>query len=164
MTTFLVICALGFIAYLYLRGRTSTPSPSIQGHLPGPGTYDFDIVGESKYQDALESICGGRTEESAEHLAMAFLYLEDSNPYDNMAVRVEIDGLTVGYLSRDNARSYRAQLKQLGQERIVCRCNAKEGGGWRPSRADPGHFGGKRELPGACALTHESSRSRLADL
>src|SRR5690606_10952807 len=113
----------------------------------GPGTYEFDIVGESQYQGALESICGGRTEDGAELQTQAVLLLEDSNPHDNMAVRVDIQGQTVGYLSRKDARSYRKQLKQLGHSNITCSCNAMIVGGWQRSRSDRGHFGVKLDLP-----------------
>jgi hypothetical protein len=119
-------------------------------HWPGPGTYEFRIMGASKYQAALEWICGGRTEESAQYQTEAVLCLEDSNPHDNKAVRVDIKGQTVGYLSREDARSYRARLKQLGQERTVYKCNALVVGGWRRSgrsRKDQGHFGVRLDLP-----------------
>jgi hypothetical protein len=148
MSGVLVTLAMAALAYLLLRGRFGQANgPSVQRHLPGPGTYEFDIVGESKYQHALETICGGRTEDSAEHITEAVLYLEDSNPHDKLAVRVDIDGQTVGYLSRKDARYYRQQLKQLGHERIVCRCDAMVVGGWRRSRTDQGHFGVKLDLP-----------------
>lgn len=42
-------------------------------NLPGPGTYSIDIVGESRYQSALEEICGGRTEESHRKVVVATL-------------------------------------------------------------------------------------------
>jgi hypothetical protein len=148
MSTILAILVIAAVAYFALRSRFGGSAASgAQGHLPGPGSFEFDIVGESKYQDALEEICGGRTEDSAEHRTEAVLYLEDSNPHDNMAVRVDIRGRTVGYLSRNDARSYRQQLKKLGHERIVCRCDAMIVGGWRRSRADQGHFGVKLDLP-----------------
>lgn len=148
MSNVLVILSIAVIAYFALRGRfSSNDSTSPEGHLLGPGTYEFDIVGESHYQDVLEAICGGRTEDSAEHLVEAVLHLEDSNPHDNLAVRVDIDGRTVGYLSRKDARSYRKQLKQLGHERLLCKCDAKVVGGWQRSRTDQGHFGVKLDLP-----------------
>ncbi|WP_222426346.1 hypothetical protein, partial [Luteimonas sp. J16] len=69
MSSILVFLAIAALAYFFWRKRSvQRGGPSVQGHLPGPGTYEFDIVGESKYQDALEAICGGRTEDSAEHM------------------------------------------------------------------------------------------------
>ncbi len=146
MTTILVILIIGAVAYFYFRAQSGSVS-AVSGNLPGPGTYEFDIVGESKYQEALESICGGRTEDGAELQTDAVLFLEDTNPHDNMAVRVDIEGQTVGYLSRKDARSYRKQLQQLGHASITCSCNAMIVGGWERSRSDRGHFGVKLDLP-----------------
>lgn len=146
MTTILVILIIGAVAYLYFRAKSGSVI-AVSGNLPGPGTYEFDIVGESKYQKTLESICGGRTEDGAELQTEAVLFLEDTNPHDNMAVRVDIEGQTVGYLSRKDARSYRKQLQHLGHANITCSCNAMIVGGWERSRSDRGHFGVKLDLP-----------------
>ena len=146
MTTFLVILLIGVAVYFYLRNR-SPAIPAVAGSLPGPGAYEFDIVGESNYQQALESICGGRTEDGARHLAEALLILEDSNPHDNLAVRVDIEGKVVGYLSRKDARSYRKQLQQLGHAGLTLSCNAMIVGGWQRSKSDIGNFGVKLDLP-----------------
>lgn len=127
--------------------RNRRDSNGVQAHLRGPGTYEFNIVGESRYQTALEAICGGRTDESAEHYTVAILHLDDSNAFDSLAVCVTIECHIVGYLSRQDARSYRGQLKRLGHERIVCQCDAVIVGGWRRSATDEGHFGVKLDLP-----------------
>ena len=146
MTTFLVIVIVGALAYFYFQ-RGSATSSQIGGSLPGPGTYEFDIVGESAYQDSLESICGGRSEDSAEFQTEAILVLENSNPHDSLAVRVDIQGKTVGYLSRKDARNYRKQLEQLGHPNVTCSCKAMIVGGWQRSRTDRGNFGVKLDLP-----------------
>jgi len=143
-TVLLLLAALAVGLVLYLRRKAS---PHQVGVLRGTGRYEFDIVGESKYQDSLERICGGRTDESAEEYVQAVLVLEDSNAYDNQAVRVDIRGLTVGYLARKDARSYRAQLAKMGHASLVCTCNAVIVGGWRRSQKDQGHFGVKLDLP-----------------
>lgn len=95
------------------------------GNLSGPGTYSVDIVGESNYQSELEQICGGRTDESQEMIVEAVLIHEDDNPYDKKAIRVDIRGKTVGYLSRENARQYRKKLKEAGYSGITATCFAK---------------------------------------
>lgn len=133
---------------MWFAKRDTTAMPTVvAANLPGPGTFEFDIVGESHYQDALEAICGGRTEESAEQFAEAVLVLEDSNPHDNMAVRVDIGGDTVGYLSKSDARSYRRQLRELGHPNITCKCKAMVVGGWQRPGGDVGSFGVKLDLP-----------------
>jgi len=148
MSSTLVILAIAAIACLVLRSRlVRNAVPSSQAHLPGPGTYAFDVVGESHYQNALEAICGGRSEDSAEHRTQATLSLEDSNPHDKQAVRVDIGGETVGYLSRKDGRAYCKQLTQFGHGQILCKCDAMVVGGWRRSRSDQGHFGVKLDLP-----------------
>ncbi len=142
-----IIILLVIIAVCYFLFRKQPSSPSVVGNLPGPGTYEFDIVGESHYQDALEEICGEKSEESAEHHTEAILYLENDNPHDKQAVRVDIEGHIVGYLSRTDARAYRKQLKQLGHESLICTCNAVIVGGWKRSKSDEGNFGVKLDLP-----------------
>jgi hypothetical protein len=140
----------GAIASYFLLSRLSgnhkRPRVPI-GELPGHGKFAVDVVGESKYQSALSTISGGKTADGAEHFVKATLHLEDANPYDEMAVRVEIDGKTVGYLSRENARQYRAQLKRAGHENLIGRCDAVIRGGWDRGRGKTGHFGVKLDLP-----------------
>src|SRR5262249_32273170 len=109
--------------------------------LPGPGKYDIEVVGTSHYQTELEQICGGRSEESARAKTTAMLVLDDANPYDSNAVRVEIAGYVVGHMSRDNARQYRKKLKQAGHPRITASCDALIVGGWDRGKDDRGYFG-----------------------
>lgn len=116
-------------------------------NLPGPGTYSVDIVGESKYQSSLEAICGGRADESQEKIAVATLVHEDNNPYDNKAIRIDIEGMTVGYLSRENARQYRKKIKEAGYPGVTATCSAMIVGGWDRGGGDKGHFGVKLDLP-----------------
>ncbi len=115
--------------------------------LPGPGTFAIEAVGESHYQDALERICGGRTEDGASEIVEALLILEDENPYDDKAVRVDIEGRTVGYLSRDSARQYRRRLTEGGLGGATAKCMAKIVGGWDRGENDKGHFGVRLDLP-----------------
>src|SRR3989475_11727740 len=86
----------------------------MSAHLRGSGAFALPIVGESHYQEALEQICGPRTDEGEDRRIEAHLVLEDENPHDSMAVRVDINGITVGYLSRDHARKYRRGFTKSG--------------------------------------------------
>src|SRR5688500_11155797 len=112
---------MGLLDWLF--GRSGKDKPIAK--LSGPDTFSIDIVGESKYQPALASICGGRTDESQEKIVEAVLVHEDNNPYDDKAIRVDIQGKTVGYLSRENARQYRKKLEEADHKRTTATCFAK---------------------------------------
>jgi hypothetical protein len=114
--------------------------------LPGPGTYLGDVVGESHYQDALNVICGGKTERGHHKIVKALLVCEDPNPYDSHAVRVDIEGKTVGHLSRMNARHFREELIAGGFAGITGVCSAEIVGGWDRGGGDEGHYGVKLDL------------------
>lgn len=157
----LLIIVIGIYYLIKHLGKSSSSSTYNKPHsedddfrdsipianLPGPRLYALDIVGESKYQKELEAICGSRKEDGEEKLVQATLILEDNNPYDNQAVRVDIKGKTVGYLSRENARKYRQELKKTGYPNITATCSAMIVGGWDRSGGDRGHYGVKLDLP-----------------
>jgi hypothetical protein len=67
--------------------------------------------------------------------------LEYSNTYDVNAVRVDIAGRTVGYLSRDAAKVYRQRIEKVGISTQSIECGAVIRGGWDRGRNDRGHFG-----------------------
>ncbi len=71
----------------------------------------------------------------------ASLVLEGSNPYDPQAVRVDIDGKTVGYLSRPTARAFRQQVAAGQPEGTALPCKARIKGGWDRGPEDQGQFG-----------------------
>jgi hypothetical protein len=122
-----------------------TSKPNLILH--GPCTYSIDVVGESNYQNALMKICGGYTKEGHNKTIRAHLIHEDSNPYDNKAIRIDIQGMTVGYLSRTLAREFRKQLFESGYPGKPASCNAIIVGGWDRGKSDKGHFGVRLDLP-----------------
>jgi hypothetical protein len=124
------------------QARPQPPLPTIQGK----DYYEKRVVGTMRYQDVLERICGGKTEESAEEYVTAVLVLEDDNPKDNQAVRVEMGGATVGYLSRRDAREYREWLQRQGRMAPMVKCKAVIVGGWDKGDGDEGHFGVRLDL------------------
>lgn len=107
----------------------------------GDGRYSIDVVGESNYQEALSKVVGGRKPKGVNHTVTAELKLEDENPHDSNAVAVLIDRARVGYLSRSDARLFRAEAgDQLeSARRILCRGRVR--GGWNRGPRDRGHFG-----------------------
>jgi len=83
------------------------------------GGWNFDIVGESKYQVAIGkavSRYAGRDERESGRLVLdagqAVVQPEPTNAYDPMALQVSMDGATVGYVAREDAERFAE----------VCRC------------------------------------------
>jgi hypothetical protein len=106
---------MGILSWLF--GSVATA-----GHIDGPGFFDVEVVGESNYQ---RGIAKARSRAAAGEtvVTQATLILENDNPQDKQAVRVDISGQTVGYLDRDNARAYRKELKRTGHPAITATCS-----------------------------------------
>ena len=101
-----------------------------------------EVVGESFYQEALMALGRRRGElgvEQKEH--MAALTAEPSNPKDPMAVQVQVNGLQVGYLDREDARTYRPVLDRLARHRLLMGAPAMLIGGWDRGYGDVGSIG-----------------------
>jgi len=97
-------------------------------------SYSTKVVGESNYQDNIKTVIGFIDEgdqQVKEDELEASLILEDDNEYDRgNAVRVDMDGYTVGYLTRDDAKAYRRSLDQLRLTDAVGICKAVVNGKW----------------------------------
>nr|WP_294849696.1 HIRAN domain-containing protein [uncultured Sphingomonas sp.] len=109
--------------------------------LQGSGQFDFPVVGEANYQQALSNIAGGRSEDSAAHLCAAIFAHDNANPHDDNAVAVVIEGKLIGYLPRDEARQFRTEIGRLNPDRGAVGCAALITGGWDRGDGDVGHFG-----------------------
>lgn len=83
--------------------QKSKPKPRAKAPAKGHGDYAQEVVGESNYQPALRAIQASKDKP----FHRARLVPEDTNPYDDHAVRVDVAGHTVGYLSRADARRWR---------------------------------------------------------
>jgi hypothetical protein len=99
---------------------------------------DFPIVGESRFQDALSTICGGHNWAGQHFYTRARIVPEPTNPHDPNAVRVEIQGRPVGYLGRDHAAKYVKRLAEEGRSAEVVEVCAYINGGWRTNQHDQG--------------------------
>lgn len=133
--------------------------PSVQLH--GEGRFHVSVVGESRNRISFEHILGPRTSDGVHYECDASLVLEDDNPVDDRAVRVEIEGLKVGYLSRDHARAYRDWLREAGYERpLRAQCRALVRGGWDDGEGDSGEYGVSLDLPVATIPAPQAARSR----
>jgi hypothetical protein len=107
------------------------------------GREDLEVVGEASYQDNLWRIVGGRhsPDGRVREEVYAVLAAEPDNPYDANAVAVWIQGLKVGYLSREDARRYRPGLQALEQQhgKPIALAGVIAGGGMRAD--GPGRLG-----------------------
>lgn len=119
----------------------------MQIDLHGPGTFAVDVVGVSRRQSVLAAIVDRQSRRGRTVTIDAVLILEDSNPHDANAVRIEIEGELIGYLSRDNARRYRADLAAAGQPHATVRCKARIVGGFETESGERAHFGVRLDLP-----------------
>lgn len=108
---------------------------------PALGAFEFEVVGESNYQRAIAALAGdhGDVAASADHVAE--LVPEDSNAHDPQAVAVRINGSVVGYLSRQDARSFRRRLAQKGLSGQITRCGAMVVGGWKSREGERMFYG-----------------------
>ena len=99
-------------------------TPSIVKSNSG-GTFSSYAVGHRHHQDALKRIFLDRTPENNEKLVEAVLVIDDANPYNSQAVRVDIQGQTVAYLKDENAKQFRKKMKEKVPSEIKATCAAK---------------------------------------
>jgi hypothetical protein len=100
----------------------------------------YEIVGESFYQDVLAKYAGPRTDEGVNHKCEVLLVCERGNKFDKNAVRVEIEGEKVGYLHSGDAVLFREMLKEEGMAGVKVKSHAVINGGWK-NRKNEGHYG-----------------------
>lgn len=133
---FAFILVIGYFAINIVAGaqeelkQKTTSSGDAAMHWPSLGNFEFEVVGESNYQNAIRSIAGDHGDNSPVGQYVAKLIPENNNKYDNLAVRVDLNDSTVGYLSKEDARSFRRRLnaKKLGEK--VTTCDAEITGGY----------------------------------
>lgn len=121
-----------------MAARFDEPSPTLRQ----TGKYFRQVVGESHYRPALASITGNRILPGLGMKAMAALVCENDNRFDTNAVRVDVRGKTVGYLSREDALDYRRRLRDAGMGESTQWVAARIGGG-----GEGRHYGVYLDLP-----------------
>jgi len=101
--------------------RVSEASPVDDGEWGG---FNTEVVGEASYKQQLRSVFGSG--EGRKHFE-ASLDAEPGNPHDPNAIKVSINGGTVGYLPRPSAKRYG---KKYGSRSQTCGAVvvAREGG------------------------------------
>jgi hypothetical protein len=107
-----------------------------------PGSETLEVVGESHYQDALWLLAGRPRGSTVRERIVAVLEPEPTNPFDPNAIRVLIDDMQVGHLSREDASEYLDALHELirtSETGCVGLNGVIAGGGTRDGR--PGFLG-----------------------
>lgn len=90
------------VIWYVLKAKKAVNETNINPALSN-ASYIYNIVGEQSYQNNLKKIAGPKEEESKFFECYAKVSSEPFNQYDKNAVKVEINGLLVGYLSRGEA-------------------------------------------------------------
>jgi hypothetical protein len=112
------------------------------------GDRAVDVVGESRHQDELLELTGGRRRYGGVHTeTVAELVSEPENPVDPNAVIVRIDGRHVGYVRRQDVEWLAALIDESNDLHGFSSCRAIIGGGWDRGRGDVGWFGVTLLLP-----------------
>ena len=88
------------------------PQPVSRVAVWAPDHVNVPVTGEAGYQDNLRRLTGRRGMEAlaVEHLPATLIH-DPEHPYDEHAIRVVIEGLTVGYVAPGKAQTYCGRLK-----------------------------------------------------
>lgn len=73
----------------------------------GFGYHSVQVVGESRYLKNISQILGGR---EGEKITIATIVSEPENKFDKNAIRIDVDGLTVGYIAKEETDIFRPLL------------------------------------------------------
>jgi len=157
VTEALVICGLilAFVALInWLNPRPQKPpspppsarqapaAPKEPPLLRGDGGYSARVTGTSDYQEELERMVGGRTEDSASHHAVATLTAAPGTG----VVLVSIDGVHIGYMRPADAIRLPEALQENGISGLPVKVRAAIVGGWDRGPENRGHFGVRLDL------------------
>lgn len=109
--------------------------------------FELDITREDQYRDTLKAIYEPRIPRGVNQFETWFI-LEDRNPHSKNAVRVEIRGKQVGYLTPEAAILPCQHLKVRGTSKGDGQCQAVITGGRIISDCRKGSYGVSLAIPG----------------
>lgn len=125
---------VGVIIWYVLKYKKAASETSINPN-PNNNSYAYNIVGEQSYQNNLKKIAGPKEEESKFFECYAKVSSEPFNQYDKNAVKVEINGLLVGYLNRGEAAKLAGKVVNKTVPAVI-------DGGWKDEQST-GSYGVK---------------------
>lgn len=99
--------------------------------IEGDGQFELEVVEESHYQRHLKVLSERYSAKCGDRELIAKLHYENTNAHDKKAIRVVIDGGTVGYLSPTDARLFRKRVEKVRPEGFIISCDAEILGGKR---------------------------------
>ena len=115
----------GYLMGIFTRLYAERESVFVQGN----GQFDLQVITESRRQKYLEALCGGYSIKGSKQEVIAKLHYENGNASDKYAIRIVVNGGTVGYLLPDKAHLYRRKIEKAGQDGIIVSCKARIVGG-----------------------------------
>lgn len=130
----IIAIAVGVIIWFILKGKKAA-NETKASLVPSSVSYAYNIVGEQSYQNNLKKIAGTKEEESKFFECYAKVSSEPFNQYDKNAVKVEINGLLVGYLSRGEAAKLAGKVVNKNVPAVI-------DGGWKDEEST-GSYGVK---------------------
>ena len=140
---------MGIFTNLFAPKAQEKPSEKKEiVYLTGGLKFDLEIAQTENYQSSLEALFGPRVARGVKRFETARLILEDKNPQDVNAVRVDVRGKPVGYLNPQDAIQYRHQLITKGLPQANGQCKAAIRGGWISADGRQGDFEVWLDLPG----------------
>lgn len=98
----IIAIVIGAIIWFIFKGKKAVNETNINPALSN-ASYTYNIVGEQSYQNDLKKIAGPKEEESKFFECYAKVSSDPFNQYDKNAIKVEINGLIVGYISKVEA-------------------------------------------------------------
>lgn len=125
---------IGAIIWFIFKGKKAANETNINPTLSN-ALYIYNIVGEQSYQNNLKKIAGPKEEESKFFECYAKVSSEPFNQYDKNAVKVEINGLLVGYLSKSEAAKLSSKVVNKTVPAVI-------DGGWKDEEST-GSYGVK---------------------
>ena len=125
---------VGVVIWYVLKAKNAVNKTSANPALSNT-SYSYNIVGEQSYQNNLKKIAGPKEEESKFFECNAKVSSEPLNQYDKNAVKVEINGLLVGYLSRSEAAKLAGKVVNKTVPAVI-------DGGWKDEEST-GSYGVK---------------------
>lgn len=125
--------------YHKLKEGDSSPCPDQPNYHPlqGNAQYNFKIIGEAAFQENLLHIAGRKQEKATCMKLNAVIQAEPTNQFDAEAVRVQINGYTVGYFDRQTAMDFKTTLaaRQIAPT-TKFKAGASIVGGWKDHKSE----------------------------